>query len=308
MFETRSEVEQLLAVAAAGRIVAAAERLSMTQPALTRAIAKLERRAGGTLFERLPTGVRLTALGAAARDRARRLGREFADTDELVAETLAGRGARLRITAAPLWMRAVVVPAALRFEKAFPGVGLTFRSVPFAEGVGLLEAGDSDLHLGGVDGGGPLPAFLRREPLFALTAGIVARRGHPLRSRRPTLDDLVRSPWIDCDATAPAGAGERGPSLAAVLERLRERTGETAGPVLRMGAVGLLLLAEGPWLSWLPLALLARLPALGIEPLPTAFGRRRYRSGIVVRRSAEDLAPMRAFEAMVRDVAREGPR
>ena len=307
MFETRSEVEQLLAVAGTGRIVAAAERLSMTQPALTRAIAKLERRAGGRLFERLPTGVRLTALGAAARERARRLRREFADAQEHVAETLAGRGGRLRITAAPLWMRAVVVPAALRFERAWPGVGLTFRSVPFCEGVRLLEAGDSDLHCGGVDGGGPLPAYLRREPLLVLTGGIVARRDHPLRSRRPSAEDLVRSPWIDCYATAPAADG-RGPSLAAVLERLFERTGERAGPVLRMGAAGLLLLAEGPWLSWLPLALLARLPALGIEPLPTGFGRRRYRTGLVVRRSAEDLAPMRAFEAMVRDVAREGPR
>ena len=308
MFETRSEVEQLLAVAEAGRIVAAAERLSMTQPALTRAIAKLERRAGGRLFERLPTGVRLTALGAVARERARRLRRELADAQEHVAETLAGRGGRLRITAAPLWMRAVVVPAALRFEKAFPGVALTFRSVPFAEGVRLLEAGDSDLHCGGVDAGGPLPEYLRREPLLRLTGGIVARRGHPLRSRRPTPEDLVGSPWMDCDATERAGADARGPSLTAVLARLFERTGVRAGPVLRMGAAGLLLLAEGPWLSWLPLALLARVPALGIEPVPTAFGRRRYRSGLVARRSAEDLAPMRAFEAMVRDAAREGPR
>ena len=114
----------------------------------------------------------------------------------------------------------------------------------------------------------------------------------------------MRSPWIDCHSTARACAGGRGPSLAAVLERLGERTGERAGPVLRMGAAGLLLLAEGPWLSWLPLA---RLAALGVEPLPTAFGRRRYRSGLVARRAAEDLAPMRAFEAMVREVARDGP-
>ena len=52
----------------------------------------------------------------------------------------------------------------------------------------------------------------------------------------------------------------------------------------------------------------AVVPALGIEPVPTSFGRRRYRTGLVARRSAEDLAPMRAFEAMVRDAAREGPR
>ena len=308
MFETRSEVEQLLAVAETGRIVAAAERLSMTQPALTRAIAKLERRAGGRLFERLPTGVRLTTLGTAARERARRLLREFADTEEHIGETVAGHDGRFRISAAPLWMRAVIVPAALRFQAAWPGVSLTFRSAPFSEGVRLLTAGKSDLHCGGIDGGGPLPAFLRREPLLKVTAGIVARRDHPLQSRRPSAEDLVRSPWVDCYSTARAGADERGPSLAAVLERLRERTGERAGPVLRAGAAGLLFLAEGPWLSWLPLALVARLPALGIEPLPLSFGRRSYRTGLVARRAAEDLAPVRAFEQIVSDIVLEGPR
>ena len=52
MFNTRSELEQLLAVAETSRIVAAAKRLEMTQPALTRAIAKLEP---------LATGVRLNS-------------------------------------------------------------------------------------------------------------------------------------------------------------------------------------------------------------------------------------------------------
>ena len=64
MFRRRSEIEKFLAVAEAGKIVAAADRLAMTQPALTRAIARLERRFGAPLFERLATGVRPTALGA----------------------------------------------------------------------------------------------------------------------------------------------------------------------------------------------------------------------------------------------------
>ena len=41
MFERRSDLEKLVAVAEAGKIVAAAQRLAMTQPALTRAIAAL---------------------------------------------------------------------------------------------------------------------------------------------------------------------------------------------------------------------------------------------------------------------------
>ena len=84
---------------------------------------------------------------------------------------------------------------------------------------------------------------------------------------------------------------------------MRERT----GPVLRAGCTGLLRLAEGPCLSWLPLAFLARLPGLDPKPLPLTFDRRCYRTGLVARRSAEDLAPVRRFEQSVRDIALERP-
>ena len=62
---------KFLAVAEAGKIGAAAERLAIAQPALTRTIARLEARFGARLFERLPTGVRLTPLGETAAELAR---------------------------------------------------------------------------------------------------------------------------------------------------------------------------------------------------------------------------------------------
>ena len=68
---------KFLAVAEAGKIGAAAERLAIAQPALTRTIARLEARFGARLFERLPTGVRLTALGETAVELARGLLREI---------------------------------------------------------------------------------------------------------------------------------------------------------------------------------------------------------------------------------------
>ena len=69
MFERRTDLLRLLAVAETGRIGAAAERSSVTQPTLTREIVRLEERFGGRLFERLPPfraleqAVRDTALG-----------------------------------------------------------------------------------------------------------------------------------------------------------------------------------------------------------------------------------------------------
>ena len=62
-------------------------------------------------------------------------------------------------------------------------------------------------------------------------------------------------------------------------------------------------LAGGPWLAWLSVALLGRLPGGLIRPPPVDIGRFRYRSGFVARRSAEDLPPFRAPKQAVRDTA-----
>ena len=83
------------------------------------------------------------------------------------------------------------------------------------------------------------------------------------------------------------------PSLAAILDELRGRTGRPVRAVVRAGSAGLTLLAVGPWLAWLPLDLLDRLPGTPLRALPLAFGRRRYRAGFVARRSAESLLPFR---------------
>ena len=60
---------------------------------------------------------------------------------------------------------------------------------------------------------------------------------------------------------------------------------------------------QHPWLAWLSTELLNRLPGGLIRPLPVEIGRYRYRTGFVARRAAEDLAPFRALEQAVRDIA-----
>ena len=122
MFETRSELVRLIAVAETGRIGGAAERLAIAQPALSRAIARLEARFGGRLFERIPTGVRPTPLGATAVERARGLLREFRAAEEEIGAAVSGRAGTFRVTATPVWMRAVLAPAAAAFRERAPGV------------------------------------------------------------------------------------------------------------------------------------------------------------------------------------------
>ena len=64
-------------------------------------------------------------------------------------------------------------------------------------------------------------------------------------------------------------------------------------------------MAASPYLAWLSLDFLDRLPDAALRPLPVAFGRHAYRSGFVARRAAEDLAPFRCLEAIVRETALE---
>ena len=303
MFEKRTDLVRFLAVAETGRIGAAAERTNVTQPTLTRDVARLERRLGGRLFERIPTGMRLTALGAIAAERARRILLEVEAAEQAMDAARAGRTGVIRITATPPWAETVLAAAAARFRESFPAIELRIDGVTRAEGMRRLAEADCDLHCGGIDEDEPLPEFLRRERFLDMTAGVVAWRGHPLLGRPVAPEDLARYPWIDFDWPAPASRDESRPSLAAILAQLRDTAHARIVTVLRLDGAGLFAMAGGPWLAWLPVELLGRLSGGLVRPLPVEIGRYRYRTGFVARRAAENLAPFRALEQAVRDIA-----
>ena len=307
MFEKRRDLVKFLTVTETGAILAAADRLGITQPALSRVIARLERQFGGRLFERMPTGVRLTPLGSVVADLARHILFEIETAEERVNATLAGRTGSLRITAGPMWMQAILPDAIARFRESCPGMELILHTTPWAEGVRLLANGDSDIHCGGIDTDEPLPQFLRRERLLDMTWGIVAHRDHPLHSESVSDDALAEYPWIDFDAPMRPLNGRGGPSLANVLDQLYDRTGRRVKSVIRSGSAGLFLMGTGPYLSWLSLPFLERMPGLSLKPLPVAFGSHSYRVGIVSRRSSEDLSPFGLFREIVREEASRQP-
>ena len=65
---------------------------------------------GGALFERLPTGLRLTPLRTVAAGRTRHLLRKIEAADETMAAAVCGRAGRFRVSATPKWMEAVLGP------------------------------------------------------------------------------------------------------------------------------------------------------------------------------------------------------
>ena len=89
----------------------------------------------------------------------------------------------------------------------------------------------------------------------------------------------------------------------AVLEDLRGPAGRRAQTIVRAGSAGLFLMATGPFLAWVPLGFLERMPGPALRPLPLAFVWHRCRSGFVSRPTAGDLPPFRLLRKAVRDAA-----
>ena len=303
MFEKRKDLTKFLAVAETGAILSAADKLGITQPALSRVVARLERQFGGRLFDRMSTGVRLTPLGAVVADLARHILYEIEIAEEKINATLSGRTGSLRVTAGPVWMGAVLPEIIARFHETCPGVEVKLKTTPLPEGIRLLANGDSDLHCGGINSNEPLPQFLRSERFVDMTWGIVAHKSHPLHSGIADEEALADYPWIDFDAPLRADAANGRPALTGVLDQLYDRTGRRVKTVTRAGSGGLSLMRVGPYLSWLSLTFLDRIPGDPLKPLPVAFGSFRYRAGMVSRRSADDLSPFGIFRDIVREVA-----
>ena len=92
-------IETLQAIAEAGSLVRAAATLHMTPAALTARVKGLENAVGLTLFDRVATGMRLTAAGEAALEASHGVGRAMRDFTDAVHAIAAGEGGRLSVGA-----------------------------------------------------------------------------------------------------------------------------------------------------------------------------------------------------------------
>lgn len=110
-FDLRA-LEIFLAVCDAGTMAAAARRLALTQPAVSQAVAELERRIGVALFDRGVRPLILTAAGGALRQRASALLSEARQIAPLLREAEQARLPLLRAGLVDSLSRALMAPLA----------------------------------------------------------------------------------------------------------------------------------------------------------------------------------------------------
>jgi DNA-binding transcriptional LysR family regulator len=164
-------------VARAGGISAGAERMRVSQPAVTREIRELEERVGLVLFDRLPRGVALTEAGRMLFHYAEKIF-TLAEAAESQLKELAGLDSgHLRIGASGTVGVYLVPDLIARFTAQHPRVAIDF-TVTNTEGVeaGLREMAFS---VGFVEG--PFDAsILHARPIGQDEIAVIAAPSHPL--------------------------------------------------------------------------------------------------------------------------------
>jgi len=168
------------AVARAGSLRQAAERLSITPSALQRRIQDVEEDLGALLFERLPTGVRLTAAGEAF---VRWVRSQAADLERVQSqiEDLSGlRRGEIRIACSQALAASLLPQEIARFSASYPLVHFAVSVRDHAGAVAMLRAYEADLAL--VFRPARHTDF---QPLVTLGQRLVAimASGHPLAAR-----------------------------------------------------------------------------------------------------------------------------
>jgi LysR family transcriptional regulator, regulator of abg operon len=189
---TLSQIRDFVAVVEAGGIRAAARKLGVSQPAITRSVRSLESELRARLLRRTPTGVVPTQPGRALFARARAAQAELRKAEEEVDQLGQAQGS-VAFGVSPT--SAMMVPEAVtRFRAQYPQTrvriaeGLPQLLIPLVRDE-TLDFAICRRALVKLDSG------LAFRPLLRNDFVVVARRGHPLE-KATSLAQLVDASWI----------------------------------------------------------------------------------------------------------------
>jgi DNA-binding transcriptional LysR family regulator len=280
------------AVAQTGSMTLGAERLDISQPAVSKQVRQLERTLGVQLFDRIGRRVHLSQSGEVLADYTRRLFALAREAEEAMADVRdAGRG-RLAVGASTTIGTYLLPRVLAQFWRRHPGIELLVQ-VENTEQVHLRLAGH-ELDVGLTEG------LVEKEELHAEVFHrdelvMIAAPGHPLAGRRRVPLSAVRDePFI----LREPGSGTR-----AVEERALARLKLPVRVVLSLGSTEAIkrLVAEGVGLAIMSrLAVAADCAAGTLAILPVSGLRIPRPLHLVRRKGRRDGPALQAFCGVLR--------
>ena len=219
------ELSVFHAVAEAGSISRGAERLYVSQPAVSKQISEMESRLGAALFERLPRGVRLTEAGRLLQEYAKRSFALSAEAEQALADLQGLKQGTLTVGAS-LTIGVYLLPEVFgAFHRRHPGITLDLEIANSLTIQRQLLNGGIDIAL--IEGGA-LHEGLQAEKIGEDELVAVTAPGYTLSDTAGiSIAQLCQEPFV----LREAGSGTR-----AVLEHALAARGLTARPVMTLGS------------------------------------------------------------------------
>jgi DNA-binding transcriptional LysR family regulator len=171
-------LQAFLAVAETRSFSRAAERVFLTQPAVSKRIGTLETQLGTRLFDRIGKRVQLTPAGTALYERARRVLRELDDVKRSIADLAGTIAGELRLaTSHHIGLHRLPGPLK-RFHATYPQVRLDLRFMDSEQACNEVARGEIELAI--VTLPPKLEAPLQADAVWDDPLDVVVARHHPL--------------------------------------------------------------------------------------------------------------------------------
>lgn len=193
-FEAAAQTESL------GR---AAETIARSQPALTKAIRRLEQTVGGPLFEKAGRGVRLTPVGQVLLEEARQLRVSADEAMRHVADFSQGAAGLVRIGSGTVSVAALLPQVCRILLAQAPKAQVSIEMGASFDLLEQLRNKQLDLVVGLLPPEKD-PAFTRH-PLAMEEVVVAGRSAHPIfKARRISLESMLEYPWVLPKPQAPS--------------------------------------------------------------------------------------------------------
>ncbi|MCX7255582.1 MAG: LysR substrate-binding domain-containing protein [Polaromonas sp.] len=198
-----STLKALAAAIEEGSLRAAAKRLAVSQPALSKMIRELEVELAAPLLMRTSRGVLPTAQGKVLYEHALKAAKELALAVDEISQLGGAMRGELTIGAVPLAVM-LLIPEALRtFGREFPDIRLRVSEELYIAQLQRLRSGEVDIAVGGIPAGLSSGEFVI-EPLMTTSMVVVVQKGSP-RAKASSLQQLSAAKWVYTGASADSG-------------------------------------------------------------------------------------------------------
>ncbi len=184
-----------MVVVESGSIGAAARKLGVSQPGITKSIRGLEAELGVQLLQRSTRGIVPTPYGRAFFARARVAQSELRKAEQEIEQLAGERSGSVAFGVGPIAAALIVPEAVSRFRRQFPSVHLRVIEGFVHALVPLVRDETVDFAIGPRLPGFRVESGMTFKPLFHHVRVVACRTNHPLRNAR-TLAQLAGATWL----------------------------------------------------------------------------------------------------------------